>query len=134
LEIVIDEDELKMALDKKMRNIATNLVEELKDITRERDIVATGLYVKSFHTKKAGDSVYDIWNDTPYSKIVEWGAEPHTPPFDAILKWVVIKKKEEGREAVTSAWKIVKHIEKYGLEPNFVFTDAIVRLKRRMGL
>jgi len=134
MRIEIDERELMKALDKKLRHITSSIIMDAKDITRERDIIATGLYLKSFHSLKEKDCNYLIWNEAPYSKIVEFGSEPHSSPFNEILKWVMVKKKEEGEEAVRSAWAIVKHIEKYGLEPRFVLSDAIQRTKRRLKL
>jgi hypothetical protein len=107
-----------------IRVVGDRLVELMKENLEERDAIATGYLYNSFDVVVEGDSGF-VRNEAPYSLVLEMGCIPHRPPYDAILNWVYVKKKEVGELAEKSAWRIVKKIEKEGYEGRFYARDAL---------
>jgi len=96
---------------------------------RAKDAIATGYLYSAFKIMVEGDVGF-VRNEAPYSRVLEYGCRPHTPPYDEILNWVMVKKEEVGEEAEKAAWRIVKKIEKEGYEGRFYARDALERLVR----
>jgi len=99
----------------------------MQDVLVEKDAIATGYLYDSFNVNVEGDVGF-VKNEAPYSLVLEVGCVPHTPPYNAILNWVYVKKQETGEEAKRAAWRIVKKIEKEGYEGRFYARDALERL------
>jgi hypothetical protein len=113
--------------------VATELVKWLAAEVVTKDAIASGLLVGSFEVKHGLRKLeYVVENEAPYSAIVEFGAPPHRPPYEAILEWVRIKKGERGEEAEKAAWRIVKKIEREGYEPRYYARDALRKFTKRV--
>jgi hypothetical protein len=115
-----------------IRSVGDKLIELMKENLEERDAIATGYLYNSFDVVVEGESGI-VKNDAPYSLVLEVGCVPHRPPYDAILNWVYVKKKEVGELAETSAWRIVRKIEREGYEGRFYARDALREVVSRGG-
>jgi hypothetical protein len=131
--VEIDRKTVEKAVGDVLETIGESLLEEAKLETHNSKVVATGLYARSFESRKTGVFSREVGNTAPYARIVEWGARPHRPPYEPILKWVKVKKGEHGEDAERTAWKIVAKIEREGNEPKFVMTKAVVRTVEDYG-
>jgi len=110
--------------------VADDLIEALKDSVRFVDAVATGYMVSSFEKRiERGEGL--VYNDAPYSAVVEFGCAPHKPPYEAILRWVEIKKHEYGDEAKRAAWRIVRKIEREGYIGRYYARKALEEMTSR---
>jgi hypothetical protein len=107
-----------------IRSVGEKLIEEMKSQLVEKDAIATSYLYNSFTVMVEGD-IGRVENKAPYSSVLEVGCVPHTPPYDAILNWVYIKKKETGEDAERAAWRIVKKIEREGYEGRFYARDSL---------
>jgi hypothetical protein len=112
--------------------VGERLIELMQRDLERKDAIATGYLYRSFKIKAEGLDGKVI-NEAPYSAVLEFGCVPHTPPYDAILKWVMIKKGEVGEEAETAAWRVLKKIEREGYEGRFYARDSLRELVRRGG-
>jgi hypothetical protein len=115
-----------------IRAVGDRLVGLMKENLEERDAIATGYLYNSFNVVVEGDSGV-VKNDAPYSLVLEVGCVPHRPPYDEILNWVYVKKKETGELAEASAWRIVRKIEREGYEGRFYAKDALREVVSRGG-
>jgi hypothetical protein len=115
-----------------IRAVGDRLVGLMKENLEERDAIATGYLYNSFNVVVEGESGF-VKNDAPYSLVLEVGCVPHRPPYDEILNWVYVKKKETGELAETSAWRIVRKIEREGYEGRFYAKDALREVVSRGG-
>ncbi|MEM1800934.1 MAG: hypothetical protein QXF58_04255 [Desulfurococcaceae archaeon] len=112
--------------------ISEVLIEEMREELKRKDAIATGYLYNSFTYKKQRGGEWAIINEAPYSAILEFGCGPHTPPYDAILNWVKIKKKEPEGEAEKAAWRIIKKIEREGYAPRYYARDVLRRIHRKV--
>jgi len=112
--------------------VGERLIELMQRDLERKDAIATGYLYRSFKIKAEGLDGKVI-NEAPYSAVLEFGCVPHTPPYDAILKWVMIKKGEVGEEAETAAWREMKKSEREGYEGRFYARDSLRELVRRGG-
>ena len=115
-----------------VESVGKKLVELMQRDLERKDAIATGYLYKSFRVKAEGLEGMVI-NEAPYSAVLEFGCVPHTPPYDAILRWVMIKKGEVGEEAEKAAWRVLKKIEREGYEGRFYARDSLRELVRRGG-
>jgi hypothetical protein len=113
-----------------IETVGKGLIELMQGDLRRKDAIATGYLYKSFRVKAEGLEGMVI-NEAPYSAVLEFGCSPHTPPYDAILKWVMVKKGEVGEEAERAAWRVLKKIEREGYEGRFYARDSLRELVRR---
>ena len=119
--------------EKEFRRVVSNMLEEVAKFAEKRQIdnindmelVASGLMRDSVGMVKLDELEFVVGNEAPYAPFVNWGAPPHRPPFEKILKWVQIKKGESGIEARNAAKRIVMKIEREGLEPKPFFTEMV---------
>ncbi|MEM0478332.1 MAG: HK97 gp10 family phage protein [Candidatus Caldarchaeum sp.] len=111
--------------------IAEKIVDDLPEEVRKKDAIATGYMARSFKYRATSKTELEVFNEAPYSAVVEFGCVPHRPPYEAIYNWVLIKKKETGEEAERAAWRIVKKIEKEGYGPRYFTRDYLRRLSRQ---
>mgnify|MGYP001773459965 CR=1 FL=1 len=88
-------------------------------------LIYTGTMLRSVEVKRLSDNTVDLIVNVPYASAIEGGTKPHTPPFEHIHKWVVVKKKEVGDEAVKAAWRIIKTISKRGIRGREYVRDAL---------
>lgn len=112
--------------------VGNRLIELMRKELEQKDAIATGYLYSSFRLEVEGEVGF-VRNEAPYSKVLEYGCVPHTPSYEAILRWVEIKKEEVGPEAERAAWKIVKKIEREGYEGRFYARDALERMVRFGG-
>jgi hypothetical protein len=110
--------------------VGKRLIELMQRDLERKDAIATGYLYRSFKVKAEGLEGMVI-NEAPYSAVLEFGCVPHTPPYDAILRWVMIKKGEVGEEAEKAAWRVLKKIEKEGYEGRFYARDSLRELVSR---
>jgi len=115
-----------------IESVGKRLVELMQKDLERKDAIATGYLYRSFKVKAEGLEG-KIINEAPYSAVLEFGCAPHTPPYDAILRWVMIKKGEVGEEAEAAAWRVLKKIEREGYEGRFYARDSLRELVRRGG-
>jgi HK97 gp10 family phage protein len=83
--------------------------------------------------KSTGNTIrYEVISQANYSKAVEFGSKPHTPPLEEIVKWAVFRgmSKEDGA-------RVWHHIRKYGTKPHpfmapafAMYKDDVARLVR----
>ena len=108
------EDFLKL-LDEGLTDVAEAV------FTRSQELVAVdeGMLKKSGHVEHEfldKDVVYDA----PYAADVEFGADPHTPPFEDIRGWVHRKRSDLGvkpKDVDSVAMAIQKKISEHGTQP-----------------
>jgi len=89
--------------------------------TRSQELVAVdeGMLKKSGHVEHEfleKDVVYDA----PYSADIEFGTDPHTPPFEDIQGWVHRKRSDLGvkpKDVDSVAMAIQKKIAEHGTQP-----------------
>jgi hypothetical protein len=124
IRVSISREDNRQFFEDVIRTVGDRLVELMRENLRERDAIATGYLYNSFNVVAEGESGI-VKNDAPYSLVLEMGCVPHRPPYNAILNWVYVKKKETGELAEKSAWRIVKKIEKEGYEGRFYARDAL---------
>jgi hypothetical protein len=124
IRVSISREDNRQFFEDVMRAVGDKLIELMRRNIEERDAIATGYLYNSFDVIIEGDTGI-VKNEAPYSLVLEGGCVPHKPPYDAILNWVYVKKKEVGELAETSAWRIVKKIEKEGYEGRFYARDAL---------
>lgn len=131
MKVEIKSVDLERLCDEISKHVGEVLIFELERSIKRVDAIATGYLAKSFRWKKIGKMKYVVESEAPYSSVVEFGCSPHIPPFEPILKWVNIKKKEYGEEAEKSAWRIIRKIEKYGYEGRYYARMALSELIRK---
>lgn len=153
-----DEDDIANAQITVLNIIADRILTKVREETKAQKLVSFGEYEKGWEKRGAGmtslpvsvgkrarwnnlgfrmsyqRSVYvaEVGNTAPHSIYVEYGARPHTPPFDKILRWVEKKTGEHGSDAVVSARKIISLIQKEGLPARFVLTRATLKAVREL--
>jgi hypothetical protein len=115
-----------------IERVGNLVIKEMQKQLEEKDAIATKYLYRSFKVFP-DDYRGEIISEAPYSGVVEYGAKPHTPNYDAILTWVIVKKQEEGEEAEKSAWRIIKKIERVGYEGKYYARDALREVVRRGG-
>ncbi|MGQ9642014.1 MAG: HK97 gp10 family phage protein [Candidatus Bathycorpusculaceae bacterium] len=119
---------MKEVVDAIMEKLAEELAENMRVNIKEKNAIATGALLKSIASVKVRPLEYVVGSDCPYAVYVEYGTEPHTPPFDAILKWVEVKLQLGGAEAREVAAKVVRKIAREGTEPKSFITPAVFEL------
>ena len=86
----------------------------------------TGFLLKSGSVIQTGPMEFSITYNAPYAEFIEFGTDPHTVPFDIILKWVRRKLGiTREREAKRIAWFIVRKIQQQGIQPKPFLRNAI---------
>ena len=108
------EDFLKI-LDEGLTDIAEAV------FTRSQELVAVdeGMLKKSGHVEHEFLDK-DIVYDAPYAADVEFGTDPHTPPFEDIRGWVHRKRSDLGvkpKDVDSVAMAIQKKIAEHGTQP-----------------
>ena len=76
---------------RELDDIGRMLVQKLKKELVQQDHIATGkLHDTTKHKVvfKGGEASINITSKTNYSKAVNEGTKPHSPPIDAILDWI----------------------------------------------
>jgi hypothetical protein len=132
IRVSISREDNRRFFEEVIRAVGDRLVGLMKENLEERDAIATGYLYNSFNVVVEGDSGV-VKNDAPYSLVLEVGCVPHRPPYDEILNWVYVKKKETGELAEASAWRIVRKIEREGYEGRFYAKDALREVVSRGG-
>lgn len=127
-----DEADVKLITDKVLEGLSRQLVLLMQRNIVEEDIVVTGMLLNSCEYRK-GISGYEAGNTAPYAHYVEYGQPPHWPNYEAILDWVIRKKKETGEMAKRAAWRICRAIAKRGLKPRLFMAAAVMDLVRKYG-
>lgn len=61
----------------------------------------------------------------PYADFIEYGTDPHYPPYTPIFQWCMRKLGLSEKEANQRAHQIINKIGKYGTEPNPFVRNAI---------
>ena len=88
----------------------------------ERSPVDTGLYASAWETRKINKHEIQFGNTAPYADMVEKGSRPFKPPFQPILEWSArqMKTTPDDPKARRMAWRVVKKIEREGIDPKNV--------------
>ena len=86
---LLDLTELQQVL----QDFATDIRDRYMDVLANNDHIASRTLVDSIKTQVViGDNYYDVTMTLEdYWKYVEYDSKPHSPPPDAILKWIQIK-------------------------------------------
>ena len=101
-----------------MRDIAKDIISNIKSMIRKMDITYTGQLENSFKASEVGDDII-IGSNLVYAPIVEYGRIPGSmPPVNVLFPWVVQKIGARDEEhAKRIAFAVAKKIEKEGIEP-----------------
>lgn len=118
-------------------NILEEVAEEMEYLMKYyielKNAIATFDLYKSIGREQVDELIFDIGSDAPHAGAVEFGTHPHTPPYDEIYDWVVIKKGESGKEAREATWKIINKIKKEGTSPKSFIGPAVADLVVKYG-
>lgn len=125
MRVEVDRKSLAKILDVVCESIAEWIIDGFREELKRKDAIATGYLYRSFMVMKSGECEYEVVNVAPYSEVLEFGCLPHRPPYEEILNWVKIKKKEVGEEAERAAWRIVRKIEYEGYAPRYYARDFL---------
>lgn len=117
---MIDEDGVETLL--------AMLAEDLREIIMSKivgkNLVYTGRMLSNVEIERISSTEYDVVVKVPYASVMEFGAKPHTPPFEKIYNWVVLKKGETWR-ARDATWAIVKTMQRKGILGRKYVKEAI---------
>lgn len=91
-----------------------------------------GQYLQSIYRKHNGLTA-EVGATAAHAPYVEFGTEPHFPPFDPIYEWVWLKRNDIGlkdkNEVYAYAKALVKKIGLMGTKANLQWTDTINKNK-----
>lgn len=133
MRVEVDRHSFRRAVDSVLERIAKEMTVEVKEEIVRKDAIYRGYLIKSIRYVKHSWKEYDVGSDCPYAAIVEYGAEPHRPPFKAIYDWVVIKLGVPLGEAESVTWRIVRKIEREGTNPKPYLVPGALEVWRRYG-
>ena len=128
MRVEIDKKDLQGKVDELLHKIGERIAEVAREEIVKKNAIATGLLLKSIKVVKRSWKEYEVGSDCPYAPFVEYGTEPHRPPFEAIYNWVRVKIGGTEEEARKIAWKIVKKIEKEGTDPKPFLIPAVMEV------
>lgn len=112
--------------------VAEDLVERIRRKIEAKKLVFTGQLKKDIEIEKVGDYEYQIVLKAPHAGKMEFGADPHTPDFELLYRWVLQKKGEPEEFAEAATWRIIHKIEREGLEPRLFVKEAIEEVADRV--
>lgn len=136
---------------------AKALVVQRTDTAKPYPAVDQGFYREAWTVNDIPTGAI-LFNPQPHAPIVEYGALPHTPPFSAIMEWVVRKFKRRvaadvkaqaggrpirgerfgfargqrarvDRRLVGIAWAVWQKIRKHGVEPRRVLSGGFQQMQ-----
>jgi len=118
------EQQLKEGLDKVLDDIADEIFQISQEEILRLDAYNTGELLKSGNVNRKFMQKEIIYS-AEHAEDVEFGTEPHTPPYKDILKWVKLKLQLKGKDAQAFAAYVVKKIEREGTDPQPFMRNAI---------
>jgi hypothetical protein len=133
MRIDLNDQQLLMAIDKKLNQIADDVFFDSQNNIVQKGIVDEGTLLKSGNINKdwlEKQIVYSV----PYADVIEFGRLPGTmPPVDAIKGWVKRKGIAQDEKEVNSiAWAISMDIKENGMEPRPYLSPAIEVQKNKL--
>jgi hypothetical protein len=117
MRVVLELDELEGEVGRQLLEIANRLVEHLEE---EAPMGATGDLQRSIQIFRASDGRVVLGTRIHYAAHVNYGTEPHRPPFEPIQKWARRKLGDEG-----AAWGVWNKIAQEGTKAN-PFVDRAI--------
>ena len=131
-------DKINIRLDRAFEIIGNKLVESGVSILRNNRKYAWGNLIRAM-TYNNLFPLLEIGADVAYSRYVEEGADPHMPPIEPLMQWVLkkqlwkkewtdeTKKRNRGKKILKAdwvmqrskqiAWAIAVNIKKKGIKP-----------------
>jgi len=131
--IRFDRNEVKRVQMAILDRLADRLVEEIKKEIRREKMIASGTLFRSIDKRRISESEMEVGSTAKHAPIMNYGAEPHAPNYDDILRWVIEKKGETGEEAKRAAWRIYWHIKKKGIKGRYFFNKAVIGTVMDLG-
>lgn len=101
--------------------------DDTRSASRKPTIISdTGMLMRSGKVpKKTGEMEWTIEYSSPYSEEVEWGCLPKKVSHAKIKKWAERKLRIPEKQSQVVASRIVKKIERVGIEPHPFIRPAI---------
>ena len=109
-----------------MRQIANDIVNNIKSMIKTLDITYTGALENSFEAKEDGEDIL-IGSQLIYAPAVEFGRLPgKMPPVKVLFPWIVSKLGARNeKDAMNKAWAVARSIEKNGIPPQRYIRAAL---------
>lgn len=114
------EEKIDNILEAASAELEAGVVENIK----KKEINNTGRLSQSIFSRKIGNLMYEVGTNVNYAPFVEYGTQPHTPPFKPINQWVKQKLGFSGKKGENVAWAIISKISKKGTRARNYFSDA----------
>ena len=125
--VTIEAKSFEEGLMKVIEFLALEIETEANNLLIEHGNVDTGELINSSEIIKAPKSVSVKWS-AEHTSYVEYGSDPHYPPFEPIFRWVKRKLGVGDKEAEAIAYGIINKIGKYGQEPKPFIIPAIYKV------
>ncbi len=133
IKLRFDRREVRRVMMEILDRLSDLLVERIKEEIRRGKLIASGHLLRSIHKRRISEREMEVGSTAKYAPAVNYGAEPHAPSYEEILKWVIEKKGETGEEAKKAAWRIYWHIRKHGIKGRHFVDRAVVGVVRDLG-
>lgn len=128
------EEEFSMIADEVARAMADRIVELAVDNINQKGIANTGQLARSVGFDKIEDAHYKAFVDVDYGKFVEYGTDPHMPPWSPIKNWVRMKLGITGDKLNEVTGKVRNKIAEEGTEAQPFFRPSINQAKKEKDL
>jgi len=76
--------QISMALEKTAKKVAS----EARKLVR-RNSTDRGILARSGRVEKVSDYIFQVVFDAPHAAFIEFGTQPHRPPFEPLFEWVL---------------------------------------------
>lgn len=129
MDFVINENDMKKIISAECQEIATQILSESQQNIIDNGTSDEGTLLKSGGVT-LGSTESSVVYDAPHAEPIEYGANPHFPPVDALKGWVRRKLGITGEKNITNtAYAIAKSISDNGLEAQPYVEPAITSVK-----
>lgn len=116
------------------RAMADRIVELVVDNINKKGIANEGTLARSVGFEKVAERTYKVFVDVDYGKFVEYGTDPHMPPWAPINRWVRMKLGVSGSKLKSVTAKVRNKIAEEGTDPQPFWRPAINQAKKEKGL
>jgi len=107
MRVTLDLDEFNEELGEEVGEILLDIGNSLtNNLKREAPVGATGDLQRGIQIFRAGPNRVILGSRIGYSAAVNYGTEPHTPPFEPIQKWA--RRKLGDEDAAGAVWQKIR--------------------------
>jgi len=125
--MVVNASGLKDSEDKILKEMAIRIEATANQMLADHGTIDTGELSGSSMINKTGTGYRITWS-APQAEWIEYGTDPHRPPFQPLYMWARRKLGLPDKEARKRAYAMVNKIERVGTESKPFIIPAIYKV------